>query len=335
MSSTPPRGYKALSGSERQPLAGARPVGPVDPNEHIEVSVYLRAPASSNLSEVVSKGHRLTREQYAKEHSASPEDIAKVKQFARDHDLTIVEENPTARKVVLAGTAAAISSAFATELRHYDAPGGRFRGRTGPVHIPTDMGQIVVGVLGLDNRPQASPHLRRSRPKAEGVDLSYTPPQLAQLYNFPTDVNGAGQCVAIIELGGGFRRSDLQTYFQQLSISPQPRVTSVSVDGGGNHPFGDPNANGEVDLDIEVVGAIAPGAHIAVYFAPNTDQGFLDAITQATHDSVNNPSVISISWGAAELNWTAQAMQLMDQAFQAAAALGMHRCGRQWLIGWD
>ena len=326
MSNTPPRGYKVLPGSERQPLAEARPAGPIDPNEHIEVSVYLRAPASSNLSEVVRKSHRLTREQYAKEHGASPEDIAKVEQFARDHDLTIVEEHPTARKVVLAGTAAAINSAFATELRHYDTPSGSFRGRTGPVHIPTEMDQIIVGVLGLDNRPQASPHLRRSQPKAEGTTLSYTPSQLAQLYNFPTDVDGADQCVAIIELGGGFRRGDLGTYFQQLNISPQPGVTSVSVDRGGNHPFGNPDANCEVDLDIEVVGAIAPSAHVAVYFAPNTDQGFLDAITQAIHDKTNNPSVISISWGSAEVGWTAQAMHLMDQAFQTAAALGITVC---------
>jgi len=129
-----------------------------------------------------------------------------------------------------------------------------------------------------------------------------------------------------MELGGGSKRRDLQTYFRQLNI-PLPTVTSISVDGGGNHPAVSPDsADGEVDLDIEVAGAIAPGAHIAVYFAPNTDRGFLDAITRATHDSINNPSVISISWGSAEVNWTPQAMQAMDQAFQAAAALGITVC---------
>ena len=108
---------------------------------------------------------------------------------------------------------------------------------------------------------------------------------------------------------------------------PLPLVTSMSVDHGNNHPVGRPNsADGEVDLDIEIAGAIAPGAHIVVYFAPNTDQGFLDAITQATHDTRYNPSVISISWGGPEVNWTAQAMQLMDQAFQVAVALGITVC---------
>jgi len=79
-------------------------------------------------------------------------------------------------------------------------------------------------------------------------------------------------------------------------------------------------------LDIEVVGAIAPSAKIAVYFAPNTDQGFLDAITTAVHDSVRKPSVVSISWGGAESTWTAQSLTAYDQAFQDAGLLGVTVC---------
>jgi kumamolisin len=104
-------------------------------------------------------------------------------------------------------------------------------------------------------------------------------------------------------------------------------VTDVSVDGGGNQPTGDPNsADGEVALDIEVAGAVAPGANMAVYFTPNTDQGFLDAITTAIHDQTNNVTVISISWGGPESTWTAQSMQSYDQAFQDARALGVTIC---------
>jgi kumamolisin len=79
-------------------------------------------------------------------------------------------------------------------------------------------------------------------------------------------------------------------------------------------------------LDIEVVGAIANQAKIAVYFAPNTDAGFLDAITTAIHDTTLKPSVISISWGGPENSWTTQAMMAMDSAFQAAAAMGITVC---------
>ncbi|MGD0623671.1 MAG: S53 family peptidase, partial [Thermodesulfobacteriota bacterium] len=119
---------------------------------------------------------------------------------------------------------------------------------------------------------------------------------------------------------------DLKAYFGQPGIS-MPVVKARSVDGGHNQPTGDPNGpDGEVMLDIEVAGAVASGAKIVVYFAPNTDAGFLDAITTAIHDTLNKPSVVSISWGAAESDWTNQAMQAMDNAFQDAAALGVTVC---------
>jgi kumamolisin len=79
-------------------------------------------------------------------------------------------------------------------------------------------------------------------------------------------------------------------------------------------------------LDIEIAGALAPAAQFVVYFAPNTDRGFLDAIKAAIHDHQNRPSMISISWGGPESSWTTQALQAYDQAFQEAAALGITIC---------
>ena len=125
-----------------------------------------------------------------------------------------------------------------------------------------------------------------------------TPPEVAALYEFPPDMRGAGQCIAILELGGGYRSKDLTAYFKALKIK-KPKVTAVSVAGGHNEPDGPTSdANGEVMLDIEVAGAVAPGAKIAVYFAPNTDEGFLAALNAAVHDNVRKPSVVSMSWGS-------------------------------------
>ena len=161
---------------------------------------------------------------------------------------------------------------------------------------------------------------------ARVASVSYTPPQLAAAYEFPAVGQGKGQCIGIIELGGGYRQVELDAYFKSLGV-PSPQVISQAVDGGANRPSGDANsADGEVLLDIEVVGAIAPAAVIVVYFAPNTDAGFLDAISGAVHDPVHKPSVISISWGGPEFSWTAQAMRAMDAVFQDAAALGVTVC---------
>jgi kumamolisin len=332
----PPKGFKALTSSERNVLPGSQQVGPVDPHERLEVSIYLRAPAASDPAgdsqlHAQRPGQRMSREEYLADYGADYDDLAKVTAFAQRHGLTVVQTDVPTRKVVLAGTTRAMMAAFATDLQRYEYQGSTFRGRSGYLYIPDELDQIVVGVFGLDDRPQASSHTRYYTPlgiipSAYANAISYTPPQVAQLYDFPTGVDGTGQCVALIELGGGYKTQDLSTYFNQLGIK-MPQVVSVSVDGGQNTPTGDPNsADGEVALDIEMVGGIAPGARIAVYFAPNTDRGFLDAITQAIHDTTNAPSIISISWGGPESGWTAQAMQTMDQAFQAAAALGITVC---------
>jgi kumamolisin len=281
----------------------------------------------------IRKRAYLTREQLEEAQGATAEDIARVEAFAQDHGLDVVEASRARRSVVLSGTVAAFSAAFGVTLTRYEHPSGTYRGRTGAVQVPEDLGPIVQAVLGLDDRPQSTAKFRIHRP-ADGSIVSaraastagFTPPQLAQLYDFPTGLDGSGQCIAIIELGGGFKNDDLKAYFAQLNI-PLPQVTSVAVDGAHNAPAGDPNsADGEVMLDIEVAATIAPKAKIAVYFAPNTDRGFLDAITTAVHDSTRKPSVVSISWGGPESSWTTQAMQSFDQAFQDAAALGVSIC---------
>jgi kumamolisin len=148
---------------------------------------------------------------------------------------------------------------------------------------------------------------------------------VANLYDFPAGLDGSGQCIAIIELGGGYRTADLDAYFKGLGLTT-PKVTAVLVDGGKNSPSLPWSADAEVMLDIEIAGAVAPGAAIAVYFAPNSEQGFIDAVGAAVHDAVNKPSVISISWGAPESEWTPEGLAAMDAAFQAAAALGVTVC---------
>jgi kumamolisin len=145
--------------------------------------------------------------------------------------------------------------------------------------------------------------------------------QLAAVYDFPPST-GQGQTIALIELGGGYIDADIKAFFAALNL-PAPSVTSVSVDGGRNSPLLDPGADTEVALDIEVAGAAASGAALVVFFAPNTDIGFLDAILAVVHDTANHPSIISISWGGAESTWTGQQMAAMNEAFQSAAAIGI------------
>ena len=328
-----------VSGSNRTPLYEAKAVGLVPEDERFEVTVRIKRKASiGNLAEsgihsdqLPGKRKYMSREQYAAGHGADPADIAKVEAFAREHGLVVVESSVARRSVFLSGTAADFAAAFGTKIEQFEHDGGTYRGRTGELTVPADMADMIEGVFGIDDRPVAKPHFQRYRQapsfgiQPHAASSSFTPPELAKLYNFPAGLDGTRQCIAIIELGGGYRTTDIKAYFRKLGL-PVPNVRTVRVDGGRNQPTNADSADGEVMLDIEVAAAIAPKARIAVYFAPNTDKGFLDAITMAIHDPVNKPSVISISWGSAEKNWTVQAMTSFDQALQTAAALGVTVC---------
>jgi kumamolisin len=326
-----------LAGSERTAMSGARVAGKIPPQERFEVTVRLRpaAPLPSAAEYFhdgpLARRRYLSRAGYAKKYGTRAADFAKLRAFAKKYGLIVVAESAARHTSLLSGTAAAFSAAFAVQLRYYTHPQGSYRGRVGSISLPKSLAGIVQGVFGLDNRPQAAPHFQLAgaagaqSKKKRHASASFTAPALAGLYDFPTGVDGSGQCIALIELGGGFRPTDIDAYFKALGIAV-PTVTAVSVDHGANTPTTANGPDGEVMLDIEVAAAIAPQASIAVYFAPNTSSGFLDAVTTALHDTLNKPSVLSISWGGAEATWTAQAMQQLDAAFQTAAALGVTVC---------
>src|SRR5580658_491851 len=326
-----------LPGSERTARPGARAVGAPDPNEQIKITVLLRprktlqdlASAKELTATAPHERNYMSREQFAANYGADSGDLARVEAFAGQHKLTVMEVSQARRTIILSGTIGTLSAAFGVDLVNYEHSDGDFRGRTGPIYVPSDLAGIVQGVFGFDNRPQARPHFRRRKQRLFGVSSSgYTPLQIAQLYSFPAGVDGTGECIGILEFGGGFNADDLNTYFQQLGLST-PSVTAVSVDGVDNQPDpGQDSPDTEVMLDIEMAGAVAPGASIAVYFSNFTEQGWVDAISTAVHDDVNKPSVLSISWGFAEGQaiWSTQAIQAVNEAFQAAAAMGVTVC---------
>ncbi|MGL6235244.1 MAG: S53 family peptidase [Segniliparus sp.] len=312
-----------LPGSERLAPRNLIAGTPVRDDERIGVTVVLRRRAE--LPEDVVQGSRtLSSTDLAEHYGADPADVTRVVDELGRLGLEVVETDAGSRRILVEGDAAALRRAFGCALFHHSraasAGGPVYRYRTGQLHVPAALGGIVVAVLGLDNRPQAEARLRFAPSQARSV--SYTPLDLAKIYNFPAQENGAGQRLAIIELGGGYSGQELQRYFSGLGVSA-PKVTAVSVDGARNAPEGDPNgADGEVVLDVQIAGAMANGADVLVYFAPNSDRGFLNAVSTAAHASPA-PTAISISWGSAENAWTSQAREAMNQAFADAAALGV------------
>lgn len=322
-----------LPGSERLPLPPGDLQGTAAPRKRssrapLTISVLVRRKQPLPAADLEQA--RVSRSQFRANYGADPTAVKAVKIFAKQFGLT-AEATPAqleARTLKLSGTRDQLQQAFGVTLSEQAHGKETYRVREGAIYIPQALEGLVEAVLGLDDRPQAAAQFRiahsrtpgRTDPAAAGG--SFTPPQIAQLYQFPANASAAGQTIGLIELGGGYRTADLSAYFKSLGLKA-PAVVSVSVDGGKNSPSTASGADSEVMLDIEIAAAVAPGSNIVVYFAPNTDQGFVDAITTAVHDSTNKPSVLSISWGGPESSWTRQALTALDSACQAAALLGV------------
>jgi kumamolisin len=292
-------------------------LGPHTGTEPLDVTLVLRRRAGAAPRAAAWPQTPLwPRAQFAQHCGADPSDLATLRGFASRHGLTETGADAGRRVLHLRASAQALGRAFGVTLGRYRLADGR-----GPF-IACDAAPVfppeAIAVLGLDRRPVARAHFRRPRTTPA---QTYTPLEIGALYQFPSGTDGTGAAVAIIELGGGFSASDLARYFKSLGIAKPPVVTAVAVAGGANTPGGD--ADGEVMLDIEVIGALAPAASIAVYFAPNTDQGFYEAISQAAHDPARHSTVMSISWGGPEEGWTAAARAAMESALEDAATLGV------------
>ncbi len=324
----------SLANSENPLPVSASETGAVAPEQILTVSVIVRRRNPLTLHDL--GGRVISHEEFNRQYAADPADFETLRSFAHLQGLSVDEtaSSLSRRTLVLRGPASRMEQAFGVTLRTYHHPehGQQFHSFSGTISVPSEHAPLIEAVLGLDTRPIAKSHLRRLPGEAKGdgriiranaAGSSYSPIQVAELYGFPTNLTGAGQTIGILELGGGYETSDITTYFQGLGLT-SPTVVAVSVDGATNVPGGDPSgADGEVALDIQVAGAVAPGARIAVYFTPNTDQGFIDAITTAVHDTTNKPSVLSISWGGPESGWSAASRTALDNACQSAGALGV------------
>jgi kumamolisin len=329
-----PKGYQRLEKSERLPRPGAHRVAPADPKETLSVTIRVRrrqdAPPLPDPSKAVGQRKVLSHEAFAAHYGAAKDDIDQVIAFAKEQGLALVEASLPRRTVIVSGTVAQMNRAFGVDLGTYESPTETYRGREDSVNLPPNLIDIVEGVFGLDNRRMARRAAARHLPTPSQKSKPLTPPQVATLYGFPAPFDATGQTIGLLEFGGGYNIGDIQAFFKKLELTT-PALTPVGVDGATNSPTSDPDSDIEVALDIDVSGAVAQGAKIAVYFAPWTEQGWVDVVTTAVHPAAGQPtpSVISISWAWPELetiqglSWTQAAIDAVSVTFEEAASLGI------------
>ncbi|NIO39546.1 MAG: peptidase S53, partial [Burkholderiales bacterium] len=331
--------------TKRTILAGTRPVArarqrvkAVDHSEVLEVLLLLRDRGASPPDATFALGGSSVHDRKHLDpvelqalSGASETDLEEVRQFAADHELQVIRVDPGARTIVVRGSVGNVNRAFSTELHHYRAADQDFRSHENEISVPKELGEIVTGVFGLDDRSVA----RRPRfaagsgPAPPPVDENTKRPSaFTDLYAFPDDATGKGQCIAILEFQGGFEKTKLESYLQRLGVKA-PKIIVREIGRGRNDPRNEPNTinpDVEVYMDLEIVASTAPDATIVVYFGENNEMGWVETLRAAVFDATHRPAVMSISWGWAEEYWKADTIKAIDDAFQKAAALGITVC---------
>ena len=303
------------------------------------ITVYLKRDKHENgmtiqeYADAVIAGTQpiLGHDEYVYQFGAIKDEVILVADWATSNGLIVEEATINSATAKLSGTVEQFNNIFNISLQTVTEDGREYITHTGNITVPTDIDGVVDLILGLDNSVSFSHNaiLDSTTPGDLDPNLisSPTPVDLALAYKFPRApggdlVQGKGACVAIIELGGGWTTQNLTSTFTRIS-QPNPTIVDVGVDGGYNDGGFDANSSGEVMLDIYCVGAVVPAAKIAMYFAPNSFQGFIDTIITPTNDTTNNPSVISVSWGTTDTNWSSASRNAFEVALAAAVVKGI------------
>jgi len=356
----------AIPGSRRPSIPEAKLLGRSNPAQRINLSIYARTnphpPESAVRSldalsnDLPGKRQYLSNEEFNAVYGADPADLEKIATWAKANKLDVVETSVPMWRVQVQGAIQDVERAFSLELNEYQHPqDGHFRGREGEVHVPAELFGIVDGVFGLDTRRVGRPRRRRNPTRLVALDTlkttpgnpfpgAFFPTQVAKLYNYPDNLDGSKQNIAVFAFNGapspdphgGYSLAALNTYFEQVLGGKTPAIKDVVVQGPGNDPGPDSEASdqqgdstGEVMLDICVVGSVAPGANIFVYFTEFTSQGWLDALHEAIAGD-NAISVISISYGNPEDDpqgaWSRMGVRVVNRALEAAIAKGITIC---------
>jgi kumamolisin len=260
--------------------------------------------------------------------------------------------------VVANGTAGEFDKALTITEENVHVPQQRSFGGFGPVPaqtvysnnqaplLPYRLASFVTAILGLSNySPYVSDLAKPSsydKPQAGSSSTCvaefgltngcHLPSDFAKMYNldplYRAGATGAGQTVGIVTLASVDPGAP-QYFWSNISHTNRTgNFSVVPVDGGAGSPSSTAGSD-ETDLDIEQSGALAPGANVISYQAPNTDYGFVDGFFTAA--SQNIASGVSASWGQSETSVTAAIrsgqeaagyLQAFNEAFLEMAAQG-------------
>ena len=340
---------KVASGINVAALPGATVFGNTPADTPETVSFVLRERNINALKASVTLGVRnyLSVSQFASIYGQSKANISALTSYLAHFGITtdVYADNVD---VVATGTAGEFDSALSVTQKQYDVPAQPGRGglsgipAQNNIHgnvqaplLPYRLSNFVLAVLGLSNYGPYANHATKPltsllKPQAGSSNYClatfglsngcHLPSDFASMYNlkglYNKGATGAGQTVGIVTLAALDPGAAPYFWSNIAHVNRSGSLTVDNIDGGPGAPSVATGSD-ETDLDVEQSGALAPGANVNVYQAPNTDFGFADAFFTAA--SQNLASGVSASWGLSETALAASILSGQEAAAYAAA----------------
>ncbi|MGO9891078.1 MAG: protease pro-enzyme activation domain-containing protein, partial [Solirubrobacteraceae bacterium] len=313
-------GSRYLGELSGQLVSGEIALAPRDPTGLASYASEVSNPSSSLYH------HYLPAGAFSSLFGPAPSTVREARAVLRSAGLRVGAVSGNGLLVSFTGPAARVAAAFHTQLGRYEvASGRRAVANDSPLRLPAALAPFVQAVIGLDTLTApgsalelhtdsakratdmkkakvgaASPtgQVCRAAESAANNNSGLTDAQIASAYGldglYATGDTGVGQTIAIYELEP-FRTKDISAfdtcYFGATAAARMlARLHTVAVQGGD--PTGP--GSGESELDIEDISALAPGATLEVYEAPNNNDGYLANFNQIIQD--DSAKLVTSSW---------------------------------------
>jgi kumamolisin len=331
--------FVVLDGNTPSVLYHAEYKSHANPNQVMRVTIGLKLQKEAELEQLLAAQsdpsrpefrQYLTPEQFAAHFSPTQADVNRVVDYYRSLGLTVVAVSSNRLLVEVEGTTDQLEKAFNVHINQYNLqgalgiPDGTYVSNDQDPRIPASLQNVVESVSGLSDFAQfRSKLVRNSKVAPRGTPRGYSPQDIATAYEFPNQNNsgaavkysGKGRVVAIAT-AYGYNQSDVDDYWKQFGIKRTGTITNIPINGTTT------KTDDETTLDLETVGAQAPGADILMYIGANPAfTTFTKTFNQIVVD--NKADVISVSWGLCEAGTGQAQMNTEAAVFKQAAAQGI------------
>ncbi len=313
-------------------LQNSSPMHAAASNDTLQLSVALNLRNRSALNQLLAdqndpqspEYHQyITPQEFADRFGADQATIDATVAYLQSQGLQMQSISPNHLFIDASGSVANAQRAFNVNIADYALGTRTVYAPMNAPSVPASMAGMILNVGGLDDATQYHPlglnQAKRSAIAHAGPGGGFTPNDLRTVYDANSLISnggdGTGQTVAIFELDG-YNPSDINTYLSNYNLGA-PNYSNVLVDGATNTAG---SGAIEVELDMEVVSALAPGATQKIYIGPNSTQGVNDTYNQIVTDNVAN--VTSTSWGQCEAASGNGELQALNNIFAQGAAQG-------------